>query len=543
MNSKTKNFISNNKVTVLFYFIIIIVILPLESIGYSHFISDITTSVKGKSFDYNIIYKSVIFIILIFLATRLLHALKYYMEIIIENNLIYYVRTDIFKEIIDKCKKSYDQIEKGKIISYLDVIPTIYEDNIRFLLAKILPEGIAVLVLTVFFYYVDVKLGIIATVMIFFLLITLKYVSKKCALYEREKQALYYENNEHIQDKLSNIFSILTSNKSKNEEIKNNKQEQSYKEKKFKADIQNLKAENIIMLIILIFTIIILLYFIKLFKTKSNKKLVITGFLVYFYYIQYIDNVKWYLIDYFNKMGLIGQYEETLQTKNKIKDGKLKNFVKNGKIEFKNVNFGYKKLKILNNFTFTFLENKLNVILGPSGSGKSTIFKLLLRLADPQSGKILIDGVEIQKASIDYLRGCIGTVNQNTVLFNDTVFKNIAYNDPKITKAMVNKLVSDLQLQQNIFVNITLDSPAGVDGHNLSNGQRQIILILREYLDNKKILLLDEPTSSLDIKSKTLILNILKKLSHNKTIIITTHDEHVSDIADIIVNIKNHQQK
>lgn len=542
MNNKTLNFIKNNKLSVIVYFIIIILILPLESIGYSHFISDITTSVKGKNYNYGIIYKSIIFIIFIYLATRMLHSAKYYMEMFIENNLIYYIRTNIFKEIIAKCKDSYGQIEKGKIISYLDVIPEIYEENIRFLLAKILPESIAILVLTCFFFYVDLKLGLIAVCLIITLIITLKIVSKKCTLYERERQEVYYSNNETIQDKLSNIFSILTSNKTNNEENKNDKQEQKYKKVKYKSDFQNLKAENVLMFIILIFTIIILLHFAKLFKTKNDKKIIITGFLVYFYYIQYIDSTKWYLIDYFNKISLISQYEETLLTKNKIKCGKLKNFIKYGKIEFKNVNFNYEKRKILNNFNFKFEENKLNVILGPSGSGKTTIFKILLRLADPQSGEVLIDGIDIKKADINYLRNCIGTVNQNTILFNETIFKNITYNNPKITKQTVNELIDKLQLKNNIFSNVSIDSSAGVDGHNLSNGQRQMVLILREYLDNKKILLLDEPTSSLDVQTKSLILNILKKLSHNKTIVITTHDEHVSNIADIIVNIKNHQQ-
>ena len=543
MNSKLKNFIKNNKILIIVYFIIIVAILPLESIGYSHYISNITTSVKGNNFNYNIIYKSIICIIVVYLITRLLHSARYFMNVNLENRLIYYIRTNIFKEIITKCKDSYGQIEKGKIISYLDVIPEVYEENVRVLLEKILPETLAIIVLTIFFYYVDVKLGLIATVMIIILLITFKIVSKKCTIFERRRQNIYYSNNETVQDKLTNIFAILTSNKSKDEEVKNDKQEQVYRTAKFDADFQNIKAENIIMVIMLVFTVIILLYFVKLFRVKKDKKLIITGFLVYFYYIQYVDSSKWYLIDYFNKVSLIEQYEETLETKNKIKSGKLKNFIKHGKIEFKNINFNYDTKKILNNFSFNFEANKLNVVLGPSGSGKTTIFKLLLRLIEAQKGSILIDGVNINLCDINYLRSCMGTVNQNTVLFNETIFKNIAYNNTKLTKQQVDKVIKELQLDKNIFANITLDSSAGIDGHNLSNGQRQMILILREYLDDKKILLLDEPTSSLDIQTKTLILQILKQISKTKTIIITTHDEHVSNVADVIVNIKDHQDK
>ena len=88
-----------------------------------------------------------------------------------------------------------------------------------------------------------------------------------------------------------------------------------------------------------------------------------------------------------------------------------------------------------------------------------------------------------------------------------------------------------------MFKNLNLDSETGVEGFNLSNGQRQMILILREYFANKKILLMDEPTSSLDVKSKAIIMDFIKHISTQRTIIITTHDNFVKDKADIIYDL------
>ena len=165
------------------------------------------------------------------------------------------------------------------------------------------------------------------------------------------------------------------------------------------------------------------------------------------------------------------------------------------------------------------------------------MFKLLIRLKDPTSGKITLDNVDLKDASISYLRDNIGIVNQNTYLFNTTVFENIKYTNQKITPEEVSKFIKTLQLNKTVFKNITLDSQTGVEGFNLSNGQRQMVLILREYFANKRILLMDEPTSSLDKESKDIIMNIIKHISRTRTVIITTHDNFVREKADIIYDL------
>ncbi len=542
INNNSIKFIKSNKLIIIIYLLIIGLTIPIETIGYSHFISDITTSVKGKNFNYKIIYKSIILIIVIYLVTRIFYSLKYYIGILIGNRLNYHVRTNIFSDIMNKCKKNFDQIEKGKIISFLTSIPGLYEEKLDFLLTKILPDGVGVLGLTLFFYYIDIKLGIILTVMIIFIGISISSLSKKCVLYKLDKQETFYSNNESFQDKLSNIFSILTSNRIDTEISKNNLTERVYQKKKLKADLQDLKAENILIVVIVVFTISILLYFIRLFKNKKNKKLVITGFLVFFTYLGYIDSLKWYVIDYINKISLIKQYEKDIMVQNNIHNGDKKDFINNGNIKLVNIYFYYDfKTIILKNINCEFKFGKLNVIMGSSGTGKSTIFKLILKLIQPKKGNIFIDNINLYDSDTEYLRQHIGIVNQNTTLFNDSLYKNISYNN-NVSKTNINNIIKEWNLELTIFKNINLETIVGVDGYYLSNGQRQMVLILREYLNNKKIILMDEPTSSLDIDNKKLILNIISKMKVNKNIIVTSHDSIIKEYADFIYYI-NKQQK
>lgn len=538
INKQSIRFIKKFKFSVILYLIIIAITIPIETIGYSHYISEITTSVKGKYFDPKNIYKCIIFIIAIYLGTRILYALKYIVGIILGDNLTYFVRTNIFNDVLDKFKNNFDQIEKGKIISFLTVIPSVYEEKLDSLLTKIIPDLIGIIGLSLFFFIIDIKLGFIIWLMIISLLVTVFIVSKRCIKYKLEKLEEYHNNNEKVQDKLSNIFSILTTNNIDYELNNNKKFEKEYLKKKMKSSFQDLRADNIMVCTMIVFTTIILLYFIKLFRIYKNKKLVITGFLVFFTFIGYIDDIKWYIIDYLNKFSMIKQYEDQIiSKKNNIIDGKDKDFIKTGNIEFKNIYFSYNnKVIILKNISCHFKPNKLNVIMGSSGSGKSTIFKLLLKLISPNSGEIIIDNYNINNANIEYLRKNIGIVNQNTILFNDSIYKNIAYNNNS-SMEKVNQLIKKLKLDNSIFKNLNLNTNVGVEGYYLSNGQRQMILILREYLNNKPIILMDEPTSSLDMESKKKTLEIIKNISQTKNIILSSHDSIVKNYADYIYKI------
>ncbi len=198
-----------------------------------------------------------------------------------------------------------------------------------------------------------------------------------------------------------------------------------------------------------------------------------------------------------------------------------------GDISFKNVNFVYKanlENKVLQNINIDIKGEKMTALVGQSGSGKSTLLNMIPRIYDPTAGKIEIDGQNIKQVSLDSLREQISIVDQNTTLFDDTIFNNIKYakphasNDEIYNAAKLSMCESFIKKLQNGY-----DTIIGENGTKLSGGEKQRLSIARAFLKNSKIILLDEATSSLDSETEQQIQEALTKLTSNKTTIVIAH--------------------
>ena len=199
--------------------------------------------------------------------------------------------------------------------------------------------------------------------------------------------------------------------------------------------------------------------------------------------------------------------------------------VSSGNIIFQNVNFSYSdNSRILNNINININGGSKTGIIGESGSGKSTILNLLPRFFDLTDGKILIDKQEINNVRLSSLRKAISIVSQDTILFDDTIKKNIAYAKENATDDEIYK-ASKLAGIDN-FVNSLengYETLVGENGVKLSGGQKQRISVARAFLKNAPIILLDEATSSLDSDSEEKIKQALNELTKNKTTLIISH--------------------
>ncbi|MGV3684046.1 MAG: ABC transporter ATP-binding protein [Daejeonella sp.] len=210
-------------------------------------------------------------------------------------------------------------------------------------------------------------------------------------------------------------------------------------------------------------------------------------------------------------------------------------------IEVKNVSFSYGSKKVLNKISFAVDKGNTVALVGPSGGGKTTLMDMFPRFMDPGSGKLLIDDIDIKDILMTDLRALMGIVNQESVLFNDTIFNNIAFGRSvsekevheaaKIANAHEFILSSEHGYQTNI----------GDRGMKLSGGQKQRICIARAVLSNPPILLLDEATSALDTKSEKLVQHALQKLMQNRTSIVIAHRLSTIKEADRIIVIDGGQ--
>jgi ATP-binding cassette subfamily B protein/subfamily B ATP-binding cassette protein MsbA len=197
----------------------------------------------------------------------------------------------------------------------------------------------------------------------------------------------------------------------------------------------------------------------------------------------------------------------------------------NHQIEFKDVSFSYTDNKeILSNINLLIPKGKTIALVGQSGSGKSTLVDLIPRFHDIQKGEILIDGVNIKDMSILSLRSIIGNVNQEAILFNDTIFNNIAFGVSHATQAQVEE-AARIANAHDFIMNMEdgYQTSVGDRGCRLSGGQRQRISIARAILKNPPILILDEATSALDTESERLVQDALEKLMRSRTTIAIAH--------------------
>ena len=229
-------------------------------------------------------------------------------------------------------------------------------------------------------------------------------------------------------------------------------------------------------------------------------------------------------------LGAASRIFEFIDMKNDVRGGKkiLNRFEK---IEFEKVKFQYPNSHkdILNEISFVIQKNKKIALVGPSGSGKSSLMALMIRLFDNQEGNISINNNNIQKLKLANLRKIFSLVTQDTVLFDGSIYENIKYNSSSSKKniedaikfSCVNDFVDDLpeKLETNI----------GENGVKLSGGQRQRIAIARALAQQNQVILLDEPTSNLDLKTEATLFKNLSNLK-NKTLIVIAH--RLSTIKD-----------
>jgi subfamily B ATP-binding cassette protein MsbA len=212
-----------------------------------------------------------------------------------------------------------------------------------------------------------------------------------------------------------------------------------------------------------------------------------------------------------------------------------------GNIEFENVSFSYvDDTPVLSGLNLTIKEGQRIGICGPTGGGKSTVASLIARFYDPTGGKISIDGTDINDYTIEGLRKQIGFVLQDTFIFFGTIRENIAYGQPAATEEEIITAAKMAKAHDFIMrMPHGYDTVAGERGITLSGGQRQCIGIARAIVRNSPILILDEPTASLDTESEKIVIEALERLMVGRTVIIIAHRLSTIRDADKIVVLKN----
>ncbi len=209
-------------------------------------------------------------------------------------------------------------------------------------------------------------------------------------------------------------------------------------------------------------------------------------------------------------------------------------------IEYRNVSFRYDADYVLKNVDLKIKKGKIVALVGESGGGKSTMADLLPRFYDVVDGELLIDGYNIKDLKIDDVRGLMGIVSQESILFNDSIYNNIAFGNSKVSKEDVINAAKVANAHEFIMeTEHGYETNIGDRGVKLSGGQRQRLSIARAVLANPPILILDEATSSLDTQSEKLVQMALFNVMKDRTTVVIAHRLSTIKNADEIVVLKN----
>ena len=244
-----------------------------------------------------------------------------------------------------------------------------------------------------------------------------------------------------------------------------------------------------------------------------------------------VTNIQKGLVSGARLLKLIDTKIEITEKENAIS---LKGF--NDKIEFKNVHFSHETFKVLKGIELTISKGKTIALVGPSGGGKSTLADMVPRFYDVSEGHILIDGTNIKDVTIKSLRQLMGTVTQESILFNDSVANNIAFG---VEKPDMNKIIEAAKIANaHEFISELAEgyhTNIGDRGGKLSGGQRQRLSIARAVFKNPPILILDEATSALDTESEKMVQEALTNLMKNRTTLVIAHRLSTIQHADEII--------
>lgn len=533
----------NHKLLLIAYAIVVLIAFPIDAMAMSYIYGKIFNQFNTKKRDLKVIRNFFISAIIVWIVVRLSRYLKTYLNAKIIPSFYRYSREVLFDHVISKYKVNYSEPRMGDILTTFTEIPyNIYSLSNR-MLNEHIPIAFALLGIIGYTFYINPYFGAIMLAgFLISIYITYK-MSDKCIRANRLEHDHYKVMNEDIQDKFSNLFNIYTSNTDEYEKLKN----YINGEKLENLTIDSINCSGSLkMYITIISTILFAIVFYFIYTMYENRTLattlLITSTIMLTRYFNYFSSFFAGLGYTFHIIGSLQADDKFLyevkdinRTNNESPQQKRKNFViKNGNIKFSNVSFKYdgSNKVILDNVSFSIQPNKVSSIFGRSGMGKTTVVKLMMGFYKLHGGNIYIDGQNTNSVDLELLRSNISFVNQKVDLFNDTVINNIKYGN-NATIAQIQRYIEQNRILP-VFKNLQngLNTVVGVNGANLSRGQRQTVLLLRAMMRNTKIIIFDEPTSALDPKTKSTIMGLIKRLSRGKTVLIITHDRDVLKYTD-----------
>jgi len=474
-----------------------------------------------------------ILIVIVFLLKNIFDYSQSYLMARVEQSLMRDLRNALYRHLHNLSLSYFSNERTGNLISRVTNDVNVVNGGVTASFVTLIKEPLLIIVFLSLAFTLSWKLTLLAFVVFPFVMLIITGIGRKLHKQSGLMQAKMADITSVLQETISNVKVVKAFAMEEFENKKFQKETQNYFKTILRMTrIRNFSSPSTELLSVLAGAVIIWFGGQQVLIYGEMKPAEFLGFLFAIFQlmppVKELGNVNNRLQE-FSAAGK--RIFEILDTKPAIQNmpGAVKLETIKHSIEYRNVTFAYstesgERRTVLDSINVKVKKGELIALVGPSGSGKTTFVDLLPRFYDPIEGAIYIDGVDIKTLDIQSLRGNIGIVMQETILFNDTVRNNIAYGlsdcpmEKIIEAAKVANALSFIEQMPNGF-----DSVIGDRGVKLSGGQRQRISIARALLKNPPIMIFDEATSALDSESEILVQEAMERLMQNRTSFVIAH--------------------
>lgn len=485
--------------------------------------------------DKSLMMKHIYILVALVFGETILNFFLVYFSNFISQNVIRDIRERLYHKLIYFRTSFFDKTAIGQLVTRavgdVETIATVYTDGFLMVFGDVL----RILFVLVMMFQVDVHLSYISLAILPLMVFITRFFQKRLKKAFTDERVWTSTQNSFVQERLSGMSIVQVFNR----------QQAEFK----KFDDINITLKSALLKTVFIFSL-----FFPVVELISS---LFIGFILFYggfitikagaviAFIQYISMLirpLRQIADRFNNIqrGIVGA-ERVLGIMDEdhalSNEGKVAKDHFDGKIEFKNVHFSYDdNQEVLKGISFKVNPGETVAIVGATGAGKSTIISLITRLYDINSGRILLDDVDLKDYELYNLRSHIGVVLQDVFLFHGSIFENLSFGDESVTLEKIKNVAKDIEVDEFIE-----SLPGGYEyvvrerGSSISLGQRQLLSFLRAYLSDPKILILDEATSSIDHESEKLIQRATEKITKNRTSIIIAHRLSTIEKADKII--------
>lgn len=486
----------------------------------------------------NVLFYVFWMLVLYIISSILMYALSSLM-IYISQKIVVRMRQDLFNKFLDLPVSYFDKHQIGDMLSRIS-----YDiDTINTSLSSDLVQlfGSMIVVVGAFFMMLWISLPLLT---VFFItiplsILTTRFLTKRTRPLFRERSRKLGDMNGYVEETISGLKTIKAY--SQQDTMFSNFKEKNYdaSEAYYKADYYGSIVGPTVGFI----------------NNISLTLISVFGSILFLFNMITIGNISSFLL-YSRKFSgpisesanMIAELQSTLAAAERVfrvLDEPIEKIVENplilnkpiqGHVQFENVSFGYLPNKpVLKDVNLNIKPGSLVAIVGPTGAGKTTLINLIMRFYSPDSGRILIDNVDIAQLSQEELRSTFSMVLQDSWLFHGSIYDNLIYGNEHATKEDVIRIAKEVHIHN--FIERTkngYDTLISDDGVNISKGQRQLITIARAMLANKPMIILDEATSNVDTLTEKRIQSAMIKLMQNKTCFVIAHRLSTIINADII---------